>query len=298
MIRSMTGFGAASTSVNGAHYAVEVRSLNNKYFKAQVRLPEELQGLEAEIDTALSHRFNRGSVVVTVKFSDTSAAAASEININAVQRYLDQILNMPGASGLDHSSVRIDLGALLSLPGVVVTGTGEERLERARSVLLTLIEEACDRLRTMRDREGKTLYEDLHRYCETIRGHLDVVSKRVPVTVELYQERLRQRMNALLSDTGASVREEDLIREVAYYAERSDIAEEVARLRGHLDQFLEIIDSSSDDPSGRTLDFLAQEMLREANTIGSKCLDVEISRRIVEIKSGIDRIKEQVQNVE
>ncbi len=295
MIRSMTGFGAAQTNINGTHYAVEVRSLNNKYFKAQIRLPEELQGLEAELDAALSHRFNRGTVVLTVKFSDTSAEAASAINAKAVQSYLDQLLNVPG---LDHSSARIDLGALLMLPGVVVSSTGEERLEKARKPILQLVEEACDRLGSMREREGRTLHEDLHKHCQAIRGHLDVISQRVPTTVELYQERLRQRMTALLAETGVAVRDEDLLREVAYYAERSDIAEEVARLRGHLDQFLEIIDTRDNEPAGRTLDFLSQEMLREANTIGSKCLDVEISRRIVEIKSGIDRIKEQVQNVE
>ena len=106
------------------------------------------------------------------------------------------------------------------------------------------------------------------------------------------------RSHGMLADTGTDVRDEDLIREVAIYAERSDIAEEVSRLQGHLEQFAEIIDADGGEPAGRTLGFLSQEMLREANTIGSKCLDVEISRRIVEIKSAIDRIKEQAQNVE
>lgn len=295
MIRSMTGFGAASVTVNGAHYSVEIRSLNNKYFKAQIRLPEDLQGLEAEIDAALSHHFNRGSVVLTVRCSDSSANAAAQINVNAVQRYLEQLLAVPG---LAHNAARIDLSALLSLPGVVVPGTGEERVEQARGVLLKLIDQACEKLQSMRLREGRSLHAELHRHCEIIREHLKVIVERVPITVDLYQQRLRQRVNALLVDSGTTVRDEDLLREVAFYAERSDIAEEVARLGGHLDQFLEIIDAEGDEPSGRTLDFLTQELLREANTIGSKCLDVEVSRRIVEIKGGIDRIKEQVQNVE
>lgn len=295
MIRSMTGFGYASTSEDGAHYAVEVRSLNNKYFKAQIRLPDELQGLEAELDAALSHRFSRGSVLLTAHFSDSSANAAAEINTNALQQYLSQFLKLEGVA---HGSVRVDVGSLLELPGVIVTGTGEDLLSRARPVLLKLVDEACDRLMAMRIREGKVLYDELQKHCEMIRSHLEVIVQRVPVTVEMYQQRLQQRINALLADTGAVLREEDLIKEVAFYAERSDIAEEVARLEGHLAQFAEIIDSPSQEPSGRTLDFLAQELLREANTIGSKCLDVEISRRIVEIKSSIDRIKEQVQNVE
>ncbi len=295
MIRSMTGFGAASTSVDGAHYSVEVRSLNNKYFKAQIRLPDELQGLEAELDAALSHRFSRGSVLLTVRFADSSANAAAEVNIHAIERYLDQILQVPG---LDHDSTRVDITAMLTLPGVVVAGSGEKLLDRARPTLLKLLEQACDCLMAMRDREGEMLHQELHKHCAVIRSHLEVIVERVPITVDMYQQRLRQRINTLLADTGTTVRDEDLIKEVAFYAERSDIAEEVARLEGHLAQFAEIIDSEGDDPSGRTLEFLSQELLREANTIGSKCLDVEISRRIVEIKGGIDRIKEQVQNVE
>jgi uncharacterized protein (TIGR00255 family) len=139
---------------------------------------------------------------------------------------------------------------------------------------------------------------DLHGHCDVIAGHLQVIAERAPVVVELYQERLSQRMKTLLAREGTALRDEDLLREVAIFAERSDIAEEVSRLQGHLVQFQEIIDDRSGQPVGRTLDFLSQEMLREANTIGSKCLDVEVSRRIVEIKGGIDRVKEQAQNVE
>lgn len=150
----------------------------------------------------------------------------------------------------------------------------------------------------MRQREGEMLHQELHGHCRAIAEHLAVVTERVPGVVKLYQQKLLQRMESMLMESGATAREEDLVREVAVFAEKSDIAEEVARLQGHLSQFAEIIDGKSGSPIGRTLDFIAQEMLREANTIGSKCLDVEVSRRIVEIKGSIDRIKEQVQNVE
>jgi uncharacterized protein (TIGR00255 family) len=295
MIRSMTGFGSASTQVDGANYALEVRSLNNRYFKAQVRLPEELQGLEAELESALAHRLSRGSVVVVVRFSDRSADAAAQINSAALKRYLQQLLDVSDA---DKDASRVDLGALLALPGVVISDTGEEQVDRARPVLRQLLEEACTKLVDMREREGTMLLDDLHRYRAVIADHLSVVEERVPRIIELYQEKLRQRMQGLLAESGAAVRDEDLLREVAVFAERSDIAEEVARLGGHLTQFAEMIDASGDEPIGRTLDFIAQEMLRETNTIGSKCLDVEVSRRIVEMKGAIDRIKEQVQNVE
>ncbi len=295
MIRSMTGFGSAATEVDGAHYAVEIRSLNNKYFKSTIRLPDDLQGLEAELESALMKRFARGSIVLTARFSDASAAAAGQINVAAIERYLGQLQTVPG---LDHDSTHIDVAALLSLPGVVVTSTGEELLEKVRPVFLRLVDEASARLVAMRTHEGNQLHAELHRHRQFIADRLKVIAERTPKVVHLYQERLRTRINSLLAEVGAAVKDEELLREVAIYAERCDIAEEVMRLGGHLDQFRDIIDSRDNEPAGRTLDFLTQEMLREANTIASKSLDAEISRRIVEIKGAIDRIKEQAQNVE
>lgn len=295
MIRSMTGFGAAMAEEDGAHYVVEVRSVNNRFFKATVRLPDELHGLEPEIESVLAARLSRGSALATVRFTDVSAEAAAQINSAALQRYLDQLLGVPG---LSHGSARIDLGALLALPGVIIAEPGVERLERARRILTRLTGEACEAVLAMRGREGRSLQMDLHRHCDAIAAHLLVIAERAPVVVDLYQQRLRQRIAMMLADAAAGVRDEDLLREVAIFAERSDISEEVARLQGHLGQFREILDSTSSEPAGRTLDFISQEMLREANTIASKCLDVEVSRRIVEIKGGIDRLKEQAQNVE
>jgi len=295
MIQSMTGFGAASADLDGSHYVVEIRSLNNKYLKATVRVPEELAGLEPELEAALSKRLSRGSVTLTVRFSDSSENAAARINSAAIQKYLDQLL---AVQGIDHDAAHVDLAALLSLPGVVINDTGEDRLEQARSALLPLIEQACDKVISMRGREGQALLKQLHEQRDFISTRLQAVATRAPVVVEEYQRRLRQRIDALLAESGATVTEADLVREVAVYAERSDIAEEVSRLDAHLDQFGEIIDSEEGNPTGRTLDFLTQEMLREANTIASKSSDSQISRHIVEIKGAIDRMREQVQNVE
>lgn len=296
MIRSMTGFGSASAESSGAHYVVEIRALNNKYFKSQIRLPEQIQGLEADLDRLLARELNRGTIVLTVRFTDMSANAAAPINTEALQRYVDQLRTIKGIGS--EPMIRIDLADLMTLPGVMVSETGEEQLEASRDILMKLVGEACRKLIVMREREGVTLHDELTKHCTDIAGHLKVVFARVPQIVELYQDRLRQRMEALLAEAGLSVRDEDLMREVAIFAEKSDVAEEISRLKGHLAQFREIIDSDDLEPSGRTLDFLSQEMLREANTIGSKSLDVEIARHIVEIKGAIDRIKEQVQNVE
>ncbi len=294
MIRSMTGFGVASAEVDGARYVVEVRSLNNRYFKAAIRLPEEIMGLEAEFEPALGKRLSRGSVVMTVRFSDASANAAATINTRAIQRYVDQLRTVAGSDG----APRLDLAALLALPGVVIASGGEQLLDQARRVLMRLVDEACDGVLVMRSREGAGIHRQLHELCRRIGRRLDVVAGRAPEVVQQYRRRLKERMDALTAEASYAVREEDMLREVAVYAERSDIAEEVQRLQGHLEQFAEIIDAENEEPAGRTLDFLSQEMLREANTIASKCLDTVISREIVEIKGDIDRIKEQAQNVE
>ncbi|MDP6601893.1 MAG: YicC/YloC family endoribonuclease [Phycisphaerales bacterium] len=290
MLRSMTGFGTASRRDDGMSCLVEIRSVNNRYLKPHVRLPDQLQGLEADIDAALSRRLTRGSVTVTVKYSDTSATAAATINTDALAAYMEQLGSI-GASP-------IDPGNLLSLPGIVVSDTGIDLMERIGPVVMELVAEACDGVLAMRTREGAAVQEDIEQHLNRIEEHLGNVEARAPHIVDEYQKRLHQRMTALLSDVGKSVRDDDLLREVAVFAERADIAEEIARLKGHLQQFRDLLGDADGEPMGRTLDFLSQEMLREANTIASKCLDGEVSRRVVEIKGSIDRVKEQVQNVE
>lgn len=295
MIRSMTGFGGASAQAGGARYVVEGRSVNNRYFKALIRLPDELQGLEAELEAALAKRLTRGSVTMIVRFSDASVEAVAQLNTEAIRGYIEQLRAMPG---FEKNAASIDLGALMALPGVVMEDAGQERLERARPILLELVEEVCQRILAMRAREGEMLHVELCKHCGVITDQLAEIKQRTGVVVELYQQRLRKRIEALVAESGMAIRDEDLLREVAVFAERSDVAEEVARLDAHLAHFREIIDNTGKTPAGRSLEFLSQEMLREANTISGKSLDAEISRRIVEVKSAVDRIKEQVQNVE
>ncbi|MFW5653294.1 MAG: YicC/YloC family endoribonuclease [Planctomycetota bacterium] len=293
----MTGFGESSNTVDGVHYAVEVRSLNNKFLKAVIRIPDELQGLEPTIDSALRSRLTRGSVTVTLRYSDTTSSAAYEINTEALQTYLDRVLSL--STNKNGKTIDVDLSSLLSLPGVLQPPANlEHRVERVRPIVEQLLSEACHRLIDMRAREGVLLHEDLHKHRDAIQKRLDRISERSPVVIEEYHQRLKLRVERMLQEVKATVDDGDLVREVAIYAERSDISEEIARLSAHLKQFQDLIDSDDLEPVGRTLDFLAQEMLREANTIASKCNDAAISRDIVEVKGAIDRIKEQVQNVE
>lgn len=296
MIRSMTGFGDAAGDAEGVHYFVELRSLNSRYFKSSIRLPEFIQALEPEIEAILRRRLHRGTVTLSVKATDTSAAAAWVVNQAALSRYLEQLR---GLAQTDADDLRIDAAALLALPGALQPdGDDERRLHEARATLLPLVKRACDRLLDMRQREGALLKEELERHHAEIADLLERIARRAPTIVEAHHSRLRERVETMLRDAGAVVEQVDLIREVAIYAEKIDIAEEVARLGGHLDQFREIVEDASSRPVGRTLDFLAQEMLREANTIAGKSNDVEVSRHIVAAKGAIDRIKEQVQNVE
>jgi uncharacterized protein (TIGR00255 family) len=150
----------------------------------------------------------------------------------------------------------------------------------------------------MRSREGEVVRAELEGFGIRMRSLLEAIATRAPKVVELYRDRLHQRIQSLLEDVGTSLGEEDLVREVAVFAERSDIAEEVVRLGGHLDQFFDLLGTPGGEPIGRTLDFLTQEMLREANTIASKSSDSEIARAVVEVKGLIDRVKEQAANVE
>ncbi|MBL9002468.1 MAG: YicC family protein [Phycisphaerae bacterium] len=293
----MTGYGDASAHVDGCHFFVELRSLNNKYFKAVIRLAEEFQGLEAEMEARLRERLIRGTITITARCSEDSASAAYDINVRALSTYIAQLEQLPQvASG----KLKLDAAALLGLPGVLQPPANEEeRVRRARAAFMPLLDKACDALIAMREREGGTIVADLESHRGLIAARLAEVSERAPAVVAEYQVRLKARIEALLKESQIAVEPGDLVREIAIYAERTDIAEEIKRLSAHLDQFRDLLSGSSNGkPVGRTLDFLAQEMLREANTIASKSPDGAISRAAVEIKGAIDRIKEQSQNVE
>ena len=291
----MTGFGSSTQSLDGVEYGVEVRSVNNRYFKCQVRVPDTLQEIESDIERAVSGNLARGSIVLTVRYVDHSPDAGATINRVVVERYLSELKAIAEATGVE---LKTDLAAVLTLPGSYSESNRTEIASRAKPVIMSLVQSATDDLQEMRQREGNSIQRDLEEHCDKIVELISQVDTRAPEVVLQYQERLRQRVELLANEAGASLSQQDLIREVAIFAERSDINEELTRLRSHIDQLKGILDEKSEAPVGRTLDFLSQEMLREANTIASKCLDATVSRYVVLIKGLIDRIKEQVQNVE
>jgi uncharacterized protein (TIGR00255 family) len=293
MIVSMTGFGDATAENGGTHYAVEIRALNNRFFKSIIKLPETVSGLEPEIETMLRKRLERGSITFILKMRHDSAEAAYHVNVAALQAYISQLRTVQGVDG----AFQIDLTGLLALPGVCSEPRDEsDEIARHGPIVRELADKAIHKLDAMRRREGESLFTELMRHINGIRGELSEIAKRAPFVIEDYHKRLTQRVNQLMSKAEFHVSQQDLIKEVAVFAERADIAEEIQRLGTHLDSFEQSCQAG--EHSGRKLDFITQEMLREANTIASKANDADIAKRIVNVKGAIDRLKEQVQNVE
>jgi len=294
MIVSMTGFGDATAERDGTHYSVEIRSLNNRFFKAVIKLPDNVSGLEPELEGQLREQLGRGSITYILKMRTESAEAAYLINTQALDAYLQQIGKLRAVAA---GELKIELGALLALPGVCQEPRDEsDEIERHGATVRDLTKKAITKLTAMRLREGEALFADLLKHLKIIETNLAEIAKRAPFVIEEYHKRLGQRVNTLISKAELKVNEPDLLREVAVFAERADISEEIQRLTAHLALFEQ--SCRSGEHAGRKLDFVTQEMLREANTIASKANDAQIARHIVEIKGAIDRLKEQVQNVE
>lgn len=293
MIVSMTGFGDAAAEADGTHYAIEIRSLNNRFFKPVIKLPDNVSGLEPELESTLRERLGRGSITCILKMRTDSAEAAYHLNTEALNAYLAQLKKVKGLDGV----ARIDLAGLLELPGVCQEPRDDsDEIERHGPAVRRLLQSAIEKLIAMRRREGEGLFKDLMRHVTAIRTHLEQIRVRAPFVVDEYHCKFATRVNQLLSKAELEVNQADLLKEVAIFAEKADISEEIQRLGSHLGAFEQACRTG--EHNGRKLDFIVQEMLREANTIASKANDAQIAGHIVEIKGSIDRLKEQVQNVE
>jgi uncharacterized protein (TIGR00255 family) len=289
----MTGFGAAQGLVEGVGFTVEVRSVNNRYLKPVIKLPEYWAAAEAEVEALLRRQINRGTVSLTVRVKLPDEQAAHRINTAALANYIDQLKVLQVDA---NPLMRIDLAALLMLPGVCEPPPIDDLCQKTKAGLMKLVEAALADLARMRSREGAALGKELKAHCKLLLKQVGIVTQKAPKIVLDYRDRLAARVSDLMGAGTAGVDPDVLAREVALFAERCDVTEELARLKSHVEQFLSAADSP--DPAGRKLDFIAQELLREANTIASKSNDAEVARAAVEMKTAIDRIKEQVQNIE
>lgn len=293
-MRSMTGFGSASKTRGGVSATVEARSVNNRFLKVSLRCPQFLSAREHEIEGMVRERAERGTVALSVRVVRDSHPVRIRLNETAVADYGKLLKKLAKAADADGSP---DLRLLARLPGVFEAEETETGLsDEAWAAVAETIGTALDRMTRMRDREGANLERDFAKRGKSIRHLVKALAKRAPQVSVEFGRRLQERVNALASGHGVTFEETDLIREVAVFAERSDVTEEVTRLDSHLQQFDAAI--RGEGSLGRRLDFLIQEMMREANTISAKASDVEMSRRCVDLKVELDRLKEQVQNVE
>ena len=294
MLLSMTGYGEARWQNESLSIGVELRAVNNRYLKINLRCPDAYHLLEAHIERTVRHCVRRGTLQIQIQINRQVRAEDFPVNFLVVRAYLDQLVPMIEEW---HGAVHIDLAQMLQLPGVLLEPApgGNNPLDEW-PLIEPVLSQALQGLNAMRMEEDKAMAKELLLHLEQIQAELDRVKQRVPQVVRAYRERLHERLSQLLEEKQLSLDEAALVKEVALFAERSDISEEVVRLGSHLVQFKEML--AEPESPGRKLDFLIQEMHREVNTIGSKGNDLEIARQVVEIKSIIEKMRELVQNVE
>ncbi len=296
MLTSMTGYGRGVVETDAFLITIEIRSVNSKFLKIAARLGDEVSFLQPDVDEMVRKRLVRGSVSYDVTVEPAKIADLYGVNKAVLKKYFDEL----NAAARELGTAEDDLPSpkdCLTLPGVV---QADETIRVGRDEILPHVakatEMALEQLVAMRKREGTFLGRDLAERCEALEKLLDVIRKEVPAMLAAHAKRLRERVQQLLADADVSVSDADLVREVAIVAERSDIAEELTRMSSHLEQFRDLLAGAN--PVGRRLEFVVQEMFRESNTMGAKSLGGDVSRHVVELKAEVDRLKEQVLNVE
>jgi uncharacterized protein (TIGR00255 family) len=290
----MTGFGDARHERADHALAAEVRTINSRHFKLNLRTTEGYGALEARIESVVREYIRRGTVSVSVRIRHISPADDYRVNLDVLERYADQLQQL-AARRNHHEELRLEL--LAQLPGVIEELSAEARdAEAIWPLLEPTLRDAFDGLTAMRLAEGRALADDLANQCAAVEASLNKIAARAPAVTVLYRQRLTQRLDEALAQFKAAIEPVDLMREMCLFADRSDISEEIVRLRSHLQQFMQTLQAA--DGAGRKLEFICQEMGRETNTIGSKANDAEISHEVVDIKTSLERIREQLQNVE
>lgn len=296
MIRSMTGFGRASFVVEGAHFDVEVRCVNHRFLDAGVRLPRLLSAYESELRPRVAERMARGKVDLTVSLAPgTAPAPRVDVDAVAAAQYVAVAARLRAEHDLPGE---LDVATLLSLPGVSRSVERELAEAPLRIALLAAVDAALDAAVAMRATEGVSLERELCARLTRIEELTGALGARAESVGAAARERLRKRAEQLRRETGLGD-EARLAQEIVLAADRLDVTEELVRLRSHVEQFRQILgESGPGRPAGRRLDFLLQELGREANTVGSKGGDAPIAHLVVELKTELERVREQVQNVE
>ena len=293
MIKSMTAFGRAEKEDERRAYVVEIRTLNRRYLEVMMRLPRQWYPLEDRIKKQIGGRIARGRVDVTVKVKEKAGAVSKiEVNVPLAQACLRALRDLNRTLELEE---RIGMDMLLGMEGVVSATEPEVDLDKSWVTLSSCIDEALEGVDAMRISEGESVYDDFQKRLGLVDDSLAKIKALAPSVLTGYRDRLHERITALIEGK-VELDPNRLAQEVAFLVDKSDITEELVRAESHVKQFRSMIESES--PAGRSLDFLLQELNREVNTIGSKGGDAELSQIVVSLKSELEKIREQVQNVE
>lgn len=292
MFNSMTGYGKAEAATAAGKLSVEIRSVNHRYGEIAVKLPRQFMPLEGEIKKRVSNRFKRGKIDIFINFEQSaSVASPPQVNLAMAKAYHEAFTTLNHHLGIYEP---IPASIILAQKDVLFVQEATPDIEAVSAALFSTLEDAMDSFGKMRCDEGEALFAEISDRIAAIAGTVETVAVRSPRAVAVNGERLRERITKLLAEF--QLDEMRLAQEVALLADRMDITEELVRLRSHFKQFDSLL--NCDEPVGRKLDFLLQEMNREVNTIGSKANDAEIAAMVVELKSEMEKVREQIQNIE
>ncbi len=292
MIKSMTGFGRGHEILNGRDITVEIRSVNHRYFELNCKLPRGCAFAEERLKKLMQEKISRGKVEVFLLIYDVDAKS-ERVSVNK-EVIRDYISAMRAVKDEFYLTDDLSLSCLLRIPDAFTVIKEETDEERLWQDLRTVAEEALDKFVSMRETEGEKLREDILSRLKDISVLVEDIEKRSPQITKVYRERLYEKMRDILQDKGLD--ENRILLEAALFSEKTAVDEETVRLKSHICQMTDMLGAS--EPVGRKLDFLVQEMNRETNTIGSKIQDTEVTRLVVNLKSEIEKIREQIQNIE
>ena len=292
MLKSMTGFGRAQKEIDGYVITVELKSVNHRYFEFSSRVPRQYGFLDEKLKSYINGKVSRGKIecYVTIEALNTDTADVV-VNHTLATAYVNALKEIA-----ETYELKDDFGAstISRFPEVLVVRKSDEDEEKLWGYVQEVCSDAIDKFVAMREVEGSKMKDDIYSRGQFILDCVSYIEERSPQTVKEYNDKLVERVHELLGDV--SLDESRILQEVAVYADKVAVAEETVRLRSHIEQLNTFI--SSDEPVGRKMDFLVQEINRETNTIGSKANDVDIARKVVDIKAEVEKIREQIQNIE
>ncbi len=293
MALSMTGCGEAAVTDGSSTCSVEIRCVNNRYLKFALRSREGFAALESQIEAAVRRRVRRGAVQITLDVTGAAAPPPRALDYAQLEAYLGQLETFCSRHDL---ALPKSVDALLTLPGILADAPpAHDLFDRTWPLVSRAVEQALDGLDAMRRQEGEALGRDMLATCGEVRSLVATIRARIPEMLDGHRRRLADRVGKVLATQGLTLGDAEVAREIALLADRADIAEELVRLESHIEQFERLLGEES---PGRALDFLTQELAREANTIASKSPDVAIAHAVVDLKTRIERLREMLQNVE